>query len=317
MADNTFIDYDPKNSEVLAAPPEEPSKAFEADYNDELGFIHPDEMKAPEKPGSSAAAALGAGAAMLAKYKNLSLPGGFAPHPNLYSTQQGLANDPESLRRYLSTQTNLDLTEPELAALTGTQVRTNAEIQRGLKLLTGTKPVRNAKTTSIDPRTGLPRSIKTHIPGTPEVDTSEFERPPAQTTGSKVVTGGTRLGMAGLAGGMLGQEAQDYSLQQELSPSEKAMRIMSMMGSIPMYSNNTKARIAGLLMKAPYLMKEGSQELNQLKEQFPETSTKIQGGLPANTSITGGANPVVDYLARHIPGVSNIQNYIKGYLPNP
>ena len=137
--------------------------------------------------------------------------------------------------------------------------------------------------------------------------------PPAQTTGSKVVTGGTRLGLAGIAGGTLGQEAQDYSLQQGMTPDEQAMRIASMLGSGALYFNNPRVRAAGVLLKAPYLMKEGSKELEQLKEQFPETSARIQSGLPS-TSVTSGLNPAVDYLARHIPGITALQNYIKGYL---
>ena len=289
MTDYSFIDYDSKTPERSAAPVEEPKSALGTDYNNELGFIPYDETKNPVDSGQNVGAALGAGAAMLAKYKNLNIPGGLAPHPNLYSTEQGLSNDPESLRRYLSTQTNLDLSEKDLSNLTGTQVRTNSEIQRGLKLLTGTQPVRNAKTTSIDPRTGLPRSIKTHISGTPDIDTSDFERPPAQTTASKVMTGSSRLGMAGLAGGLFGQEAQDYSLQQDLSPIEKYLRILSMMGSGPMYMNNPRARIAGALMKAPYYLLHGNQEIENLKKAYPETTqglktilTAPKGGLPTD-----------------------------------
>ena len=289
MADYSFIDYNSKTPELSATQAEEPKSASGTEDNNELGFIPYDETKNPVDSGQNVGAALGAGAAMLAKYKNLNIPGGLAPHPNLYSTEQGLSNDPESLRRYLSTQTNLDLSEKDLSNLTGTQVRTNSEIQRGLKLLTGTQPVRNAKTTSIDPRTGLPRSIKTHISGTPEIDTSDFERPPAQTTPSKVVTGGSRLGIAGLAGGLLGQEAQDYSLQQDLSPSDKYMRILSMMGSVPMYMNNPYARIAGVLMKAPYYLTHGNQEIENLKKTYPQTTqglktifTAPKGALPTD-----------------------------------
>jgi hypothetical protein len=317
MADTSFIDYDQSTAPNVPSQVETPAAPHEEDQNSELRFIDPDVMKPNVNSGQGLGAALGAGAAMLAKYKGLSIPGGIAPHPDLYSTDQNASYDPESLRRYLSTQTNLNLTEPELADLTGTQVRTNAEIQKGLKLLSGTEPKRTAKVTSINPKTGTPRSIKTYTPGSPEIDTSEFERPPAQTVGSKVMTGGTRLGLAGIAGGTLGQEAQDYSLQQGMAPDEQAMRIASMLGSGALYFNNPKVRAAGVLLKAPYLMKEGSKELEQLKQQFPETSAKIQGGIPASTSITGGANPAVDYLARHVPGISALQNYIKGYLPNP
>jgi hypothetical protein len=201
-----------------------------------------------------------------------------------------------SLQRYLNSQIAEDLRIPlkelEKVAGNGKPVRTMSEVQDALSYIKGTPSERVAKTTSIDPKTGLPKQIFTTTPGRPPVDLSAYKHTPTVMTraadqaahGADIVKGALpsvgRVGVGALGGALAGSQLYDAFKQYEKEgpgmhmPSlRNAAQFASGAGGALSMLPFGVTQGAGLVLQAPELAYQGYEALQDLNKRR-KTATK-------------------------------------------
>lgn len=226
-----------------------------------------------------------------------------------------------SLQRYLSSQIpdtmRLSLTELEKISGSG-KIRTMSEVQNALRAIQKIDSQRVAKTTSIDPKTGVPRKIYTSVPGRTPVDLTPYEVKPSgplgRAVGRSLTTAGEitraaapsvgRIGFGALSGAgamMSGYEAAELARKIESDRAKKInqepvfmgktadeLRLMSKMaataggglGMVP----TLPTQLGAFLLSAPELAFSAYDWYkNRGKEEgLPAASPASPGALPAD-----------------------------------
>jgi hypothetical protein len=201
-----------------------------------------------------------------------------------------------SLQRYLNSQIAEDLRLPlkdlEKVAGNGKPVRTMSEVQDALANIKGSPSERVAKTTSIDPKTGLPKQIFTTTPGRAPIDLSAYKHTPTVMTraadqaarGAEVVKGALpsvgRVGVGALGGALAGTQLYDafnqYKKEGEglhMPSLRNAAQFASGAGGALSMLPFGVTQGAGLVLQAPELAYQGYEGLKALNERR-KTATK-------------------------------------------
>jgi hypothetical protein len=204
-----------------------------------------------------------------------------------------------SLQRYLNSQIAEDLRIPlkelEKVAGNGKPVRTMSEVQDALAYIKGTPSERVAKTTSIDPKTGLPKQIFTTTPGRAPVDLSAYQHTPTMMTraadqaahGADIVKGALpsvgRVGVGALGGALAGSQLYDafkeYDYQGKglrMPTARNAAQFASGFGGALSMLPFGVTQGAGLVLQAPelgYQAYEGLKALNERRKNATKEDT--------------------------------------------
>ena len=204
-----------------------------------------------------------------------------------------------SLQRYLNSQIAEDLRIPlkelEKVAGNGKPVRTMSEVQAALANIKGSPSERVAKTTSIDPKTGLPKKIFTTTPGKAPIDLSAYQHTPTVLTraadqavqAGEVVKGAlpsvARVGVGALGGALAG--SQLYDAFKEYDYKNKGLRMPTARNAAQFASGFGGAlsmlpfgvtQGAGLVLQAPelgYQAYEGLKALNERRKNATKEDT--------------------------------------------
>lgn len=223
-----------------------------------------------------------------------------------------------SLQRYLNSQIpgNLQMSLSDLEKVSGgNKIRTMSEVQAALKAIQKVDAQRIAKTTSIDPKTGMPKKIYTTVPGKSPVDLTSFEVKPSgpirsaigqelRATGEltrAVAPSVARIGLGGLGGAsavMSGLDAIELNKKIE-DDKKKGIKHETYMGLTPdewRLATKTAAtaggamgvipagitQIGGLALSAPELAWSiYDWYKNRGKTEPPAAAVPPAGGLPA------------------------------------
>jgi hypothetical protein len=190
---------------------------------------------------------------------------------------------PSGLQRYINGHLpkNVLVTHEDLEKITGRPVRTPSEIQDALKVIKGSPAERVAKSTSIDPRTGLPKKIFSVNPAIPPVDLSPYTYKP--TLASKATSfvfnklpsvGRVGLGALGGAEGL----SQGYSMlkdEQEKKPMDYT-KLVSGLGSLASVFARPSIGVLGQFAQLPYAYKHRN-ELTKGLNMGDISSTAFMG----------------------------------------
>jgi len=218
-----------------------------------------------------------------------------------------------SLQRYLNSQIAEDLRIPlkelEKVAGNGKPVRTMSEVQDALAYIKGTPSERVAKTTSIDPKTGLPKQIFTTTPGRAPVDLSAYKHTPTIMTraadqaahGADIVKGAlpsvARVGVGALGGALAG--SQLYDAFKEYDYPNKGLRVPTARNAAQFASGVGGAlsmlpfgvtQGAGLVLQAPELAYQGYEGLKALNERRKNATKEDTDRMLMNVDLMG--NPI-------------------------
>ena len=204
-----------------------------------------------------------------------------------------------SLQRYLNSQIAEDLRIPlkelEKVAGNGKPVRTMSEVQAALANIKGSPSERVAKTTSIDPKTGLPKTIFTTTPGKAPIDLSAYQHTPTVLTraadqavqAGEVVKGAlpsvARVGVGALGGALAGSQLYDafkeYDYQGKglrMPTARNAAQFASGFGGALSMLPFGVTQGAGLVLQAPelgYQAYEGLKALNERRKNATKEDT--------------------------------------------
>jgi hypothetical protein len=204
-----------------------------------------------------------------------------------------------SLQRYLNSQIAEDLRLPlkdlEKVAGGGKPVRTMSEVQDALANIKGTPSERVAKTTSIDPKTGMPRQVFTTTPGRAPIDLSAYKHTPTIMTraadqaanAGDLVKGALpsvgRIGVGALGGALAGSQLYDAFEQYKkegpgmrLPSARNAAQFASGVGGALSMLPFGVTQGAGLVLQAPelgYQAYEGLKALNERRKNATKEDT--------------------------------------------
>jgi len=219
-----------------------------------------------------------------------------------------------SLQRYLNSQIAEDLRIPlkelEKVAGNGKPVRTMSEVQDALAYIKGAPSERVAKTTSIDPKTGLPKQIFTTTPGRAPVDLSAYKHTPTMMTraadqaahGADIVKGAlpsvARVGVGALGGALAG--SQLYDAFNEYDYKNKGLRMPTARNAAQFASGFGGAlsmlpfgvtQGAGLVLQAPELGYQAYEGLKALNERRKNATREDTDRMLMNVDPMGNPMP--------------------------
>lgn len=218
-----------------------------------------------------------------------------------------------SLQRYLNSQIAEDLRLPlkdlEKVAGNGKPVRTMSEVQDALANIKGSPSERVAKTTSIDPKTGLPKQIFTTTPGRAPIDLSAYKHTPTVMTraadqaarGAEVVKGALpsvgRVGVGALGGALAGTQLYDAFNQYKkegqglhMPSARNAAQFASGAGGALSMLPFGVTQGAGLVLQAPELAYQGYEALQDLNKRRKSATKEDTDRMLMNVDIMG--NPI-------------------------
>jgi len=318
-----FINYDELNAKSNQEPQTEPANTEPA----QSAFLPPEAFAQPETPSNAAGAALGAGAAALAKYKGVSLnPANvLKPAAKTFSPHADAVNQFNMVMRAKTGDPTFDVTsmsadqvrrvlqggEGDTLGTTGRQreesynleTARRARMQKSMESFVQKNfPKTPDPLVSMnEPYVALPSNIQ--VPAseaTKQAQDLQQKKLQAQAEAYKklkqsgVSSGISNIGRAGIAGGLAETEAQKMATQQE--PIDYT-QYLSQLGNVGLYNAEEAgpymplALAISLGLKAPYLIKHGSKEIENLKKLYPQTSNAIQQVL---TPKQTGALPTED-----------------------
>jgi hypothetical protein len=219
-----------------------------------------------------------------------------------------------SLQRYLNSQIAEDLRIPlkelEKVAGNGKPVRTMSEVQDALAYIKGTPSERVAKTTSIDPKTGLPKQIFTTTPGRAPVDLSAYQHTPTMMTraadqaahGADIVKGAlpsvARVGVGALGGALAGSQLYDAFKEYDyhnkglhMPTARNAAQFASGAGGALSMLPFGVTQGAGLVLQAPEMAYQAYEGLKELNERRKNATREDTDRMLMNVDLMGNPMP--------------------------